>query len=74
MMEMMTISKKTRTRYGHSNTRWTRKEAVDWVRSKKCPECGQKRLFPGPDYDRFKVICLQCGNRFAIKPPEDAVR
>lgn len=74
MVMMTKQTKKTRTKYGYSNTQWTRKKAAEWVKSKRCPQCKAKRLFPGPDHDRFRITCLQCGNRFAIKPPEEALR
>lgn len=72
-MVMMTMTK-TRTRYGHTLCRWTRQECSFWVKSRKCPGCGKRRLFPGPDYDRFRVWCMDCGFRAAIKPPKEALR
>lgn len=66
-------TKKTRTRYNYHNTKWTRRECAEWVKSKKCPECKTQRLYPGQDHDRFTAICLECGHRFAIKPPKEAV-
>jgi DNA-directed RNA polymerase subunit RPC12/RpoP len=70
----MKQTKKMRTRYGHTLCLWGRKECADWVQSKKCPQCGTKRLFPGPDYDRFRIFCMECGYRAAIKPPKEALR
>lgn len=74
MAAMPKKTTKTRTEYGYRQCRWSRAKCAKWVQSKRCPKCKQKRLFPGPDYDRFRITCLQCGFRAAIKPPKEALR
>lgn len=60
-------------RYSWKDCDWTRVECAEWVKSKKCPECRVRKLQPGPDDDRFKVWCGNCGWRGRVKPPEEAL-
>lgn len=68
------MTTKTRIKYYGSIMKWTRRQCVDWIKKQKCPECTTVgRFYPGTDYDRFKVHCLNCGARFAFKPPKEAL-
>jgi len=61
-------------RYGFSRLQWGRLKCTAWVQKHKCPKCHAKRLQPGPDYDRFRVTCWNCGYQFRAKPPTEALR
>lgn len=60
--------------WGYSKLKWSRNKCNKWIRAKRCPECKGERLSPGPDYDRFLIVCWDCGFRFRAKPPRKAVR
>lgn len=70
----MNSTKRMRTEYSHRHCRWSRWKIVDWLKTKRCPQCNKKRLQPGHDNDRFLVRCNNCGLRFAVKPPKEALK
>lgn len=63
-----------RTRYGYNLLKWSREKCAQWLKKAGCPECKSNRIYPGTDTDRFRGTCLNCGCRFAYKPPKEALR
>lgn len=63
-----------RTKYGPLQCRWGRWKIVKWIERRECPGCGKQRLLPGPEHDRFRFHCMNCGLRAAFKPPKGAVK
>ena len=43
---------------------------IEWLKSKKCPQCRVARLLAGPFYDRWSIRCMECGHKFRLKERE----
>lgn len=63
------------TTWSYSKLKWSRVKCNKWIRKRRCPSCGVVgHVVPGPDWDRFKLVCWACGFWFRGKPPKEAVR
>lgn len=70
MMKMTKAKKKIETLRREHPELSPRGIQIMFVRSMKCSKCGAKRMDPGPDQDRWRLTCRNCGQYFRLKVPK----